>query len=71
MNARKVSTTESLHARIELRAYTLWEQAGRPHGHSEEHWAQAEAEILRPKMAPPKKKAKAASKPARKPKNKK
>jgi Protein of unknown function (DUF2934) len=71
MSARKASTTESLHAQIELRAYALWEQAGHPHGRSEEHWAQAEAEILKPKKAPPKKKAKAAPKPARKSKNKK
>ena len=26
---------------ISKRAYTLWEEAGRPHGHDAEHWEQA------------------------------
>ena len=26
---------------ISKRAYTLWEEAGRPHGQDEEHWSQA------------------------------
>ena len=26
---------------ISKRAYSLWEEAGRPHGRDEEHWAQA------------------------------
>ncbi|MDE1937855.1 MAG: DUF2934 domain-containing protein [Alphaproteobacteria bacterium] len=70
MNARKASITESLRKQIELRAYALWEQAGRPHGCAEEHWAQAEAEILKPKKAAPQKKAKAAPKQNSKPKKK-
>jgi hypothetical protein len=31
--------------RIRLRAYQLWEQAGRPHEHSEEFWFAARREI--------------------------
>ncbi len=30
---------------IAKRAYELWEQAGRPHGHDKQHWLQAEAEV--------------------------
>ncbi|MGH8018826.1 MAG: DUF2934 domain-containing protein [Opitutaceae bacterium] len=30
---------------IERRAFELWEQSGRPEGHSEEHWHQAEREL--------------------------
>jgi len=26
---------------ISKRAYTIWEEAGRPHGHDADHWAQA------------------------------
>ncbi len=26
---------------ISKRAYSLWEEAGRPHGHDAEHWGQA------------------------------
>lgn len=26
---------------ISKRAYTIWEEAGRPHGHDNEHWEQA------------------------------
>jgi hypothetical protein len=29
---------------ISKRAYTLWEEAGRPHGHDAEHWEQAAQE---------------------------
>ncbi len=29
---------------ISKRAYSLWEEAGRPHGQDVEHWAQAERE---------------------------
>jgi len=29
---------------ISKRAYTLWEEAGRPHGRDGEHWQQAERE---------------------------
>jgi hypothetical protein len=31
--------------RIRRRAHEIWEQAGRPEGHDEEHWAQAHREI--------------------------
>jgi hypothetical protein len=31
--------------RIRRRAHEIWEQAGRPEGHEEEHWAQALQEI--------------------------
>ena len=34
-----------LHARIQLRAYALWEAEGRPIGCAVEHWLRAEAEI--------------------------
>jgi hypothetical protein len=30
---------------IAARAYTLWEQAGRPHGRDREYWLQAEAQL--------------------------
>jgi hypothetical protein len=30
---------------IRERAYTIWEQHGRPEGRTLEHWSQAEAEI--------------------------
>lgn len=29
---------------ISTRAYTIWEEAGRPHGRDAEHWDQAERE---------------------------
>jgi hypothetical protein len=55
-------TTEPLRKQIEVRAYLLWEGAGRPHGSHNEHWAQAEKEVLgeQKNKTPPKKKAKAA-----------
>jgi hypothetical protein len=31
--------------RVRLRAYALWEQAGRPDAKSLEHWLQAQADI--------------------------
>ncbi len=31
--------------RIRLRAYLIWEQAGRPEGRDVEHWQQAEREV--------------------------
>jgi hypothetical protein len=34
--------------RIRARAYTLWEEAGRPHGQSEEFWRKA-ARLLKAK----------------------
>jgi Protein of unknown function (DUF2934) len=32
--------------RIERRAYALWEKEGRPEGRADEHWHQAEAEVI-------------------------
>ncbi|MGL4964934.1 MAG: DUF2934 domain-containing protein [Inquilinus sp.] len=32
--------------RIRRRAYEIWEALGRPEGGQQQHWAQAEAEIL-------------------------
>jgi hypothetical protein len=32
--------------RIRERAYEIWDKAGRPEGKAEEHWRQAEAEIV-------------------------
>jgi hypothetical protein len=32
--------------RIRQRAYEIWEALGRPEGGQQEHWTQAEAEIL-------------------------
>lgn len=32
--------------RIEARAYEIWETEGRPDGHAERHWREAEAEIV-------------------------
>jgi hypothetical protein len=63
MNAKPAkSAIESLRKQIEARAYALWERAGRPHGRHEEHWAQAEKEVLgeRKAKAPARKKTKAA-----------
>ena len=37
--------------RIRRRAYEIWEDQGRPHGHDLEHWLQAEAELTRPRVA--------------------
>ena len=35
-----------LHDRIKRRAYSLWEQEGRPEGRADEHWVRAEAEVI-------------------------
>ncbi|MDX1978982.1 MAG: DUF2934 domain-containing protein [Bryobacteraceae bacterium] len=37
---------ESLRQEIEKRAYTYWEQAGRPEGADQAHWFRAETELL-------------------------
>lgn len=37
---------ESLRGEIEKRAYTYWEQAGRPEGADQAHWFRAETELL-------------------------
>lgn len=38
---------------IAERAYDIWQREGQPHGHDQDHWAQAEAE-LRDTTAPKK-----------------
>jgi hypothetical protein len=38
--------TEALRQKTAARAYQIWESTGRPHGYHQQHWAQAEAEIL-------------------------
>jgi hypothetical protein len=37
--------SSDMEERIRRRAHEIWEQAGRPEGHDEEHWAQAHREI--------------------------
>jgi hypothetical protein len=32
--------------RIKRRAYSLWEEEGRPEGRADEHWFRAEAELI-------------------------
>lgn len=71
------------HQSIELRAYQLWEAAGRPFGRSDEFWTLASSELAAPvavvkkaKKAAPKAKAatsgkaKVVAEPAAKPKAK-
>jgi hypothetical protein len=31
---------------VRERAHSIWEQEGRPDGHSTDHWLQAEAELI-------------------------
>lgn len=38
-------TGDDRYARIQRRAYELWERDGRPHGSHEHHWHQAVSEI--------------------------
>jgi hypothetical protein len=38
--------TSDLHARIALRAYQIYEDSGRTHGHDLDNWLQAEQEVL-------------------------
>jgi hypothetical protein len=38
---------EDVRARIQRRAYELWESEGRPEGREQTHWLQAEREIAR------------------------
>lgn len=35
----------SVHDQIARRAHELWEQDGRPHGHHERHWLEAERQL--------------------------
>ncbi len=42
---------------VNKRAFSLWEAAGKPHGHALDHWLQAEREIgYEAKLAGPRKK---------------
>jgi len=48
-----LTATEPLNGQqIQLRAYELYEQRGREHGHDVEDWLQAEAEIVMQEAAP-------------------
>lgn len=38
--------TDDRDEQIRRRAYEIWEALGRPEGGQQQHWAQAEAEIL-------------------------
>ncbi len=38
-----------LEDQIRRRAYELWEQGGREHGHDTEHWLQAAREVTQPR----------------------
>ena len=37
--------SEDLEQRVRVRAYHLWEEAGRPHGQTGEFWARARSEV--------------------------
>jgi len=48
-----LTATEPLNSQeVQLRAYELYEQRGREHGHDVEDWLQAEAEIVMQEAAP-------------------
>ena len=51
------------HSQIQVKAYELWEQAGRPEGQADEHWFEAEKQLNQPKK-------KATTQPAEKAKQK-
>jgi hypothetical protein len=36
---------QSIEARIQARAYEIWEREGRPHGSSDDHWFRARVEL--------------------------
>src|SRR5215217_1282016 len=44
--ARGKTMTKSLEDKIRDRAYELWEQDGRVHGRSDEHWLKASLEVI-------------------------
>ncbi len=52
------------HADIQARAYHLWEAEGRPHGHHDRHWAEAEALFAAEAMPAKPKRTRAAPKAA-------
>ncbi len=39
------TTGAPAHDRSAARAYEIWQATGRPHGHDQEHWFQAEREL--------------------------
>ena len=43
---------QALGQRIRQRAYEIWEALGRPDGDSDQHWLDAERELLAASMAP-------------------
>jgi Protein of unknown function (DUF2934) len=43
---------QALKQHIRLRAYEIWEAAGRPEGASHRHWLAAEREVLAASMEP-------------------
>lgn len=43
----KTLISDEIRNAIALKAYYIWEEEGRPEGRGAEHWARAEAEILR------------------------
>lgn len=46
-NVKATQNIPTLKERIEKRAYSIWEQEGRPHGRSVEHWTRAKSEFIR------------------------
>jgi DUF2934 family protein len=44
---------DTLEDRIRERAYEIWARAGRPDGDAEQHWLQAERQVLSTAMAEP------------------
>ncbi len=41
-----------IHETIAVRAYELWEQHGRPENQADEHWLQAEIELVEERSGP-------------------
>jgi hypothetical protein len=47
MSQRQESATQpATREQIEARAYTIWENEGKPHGRDVAHWCQAKQEVL-------------------------
>jgi hypothetical protein len=42
-----MSDAKSVEERVQVRAYALWEQDGKPEGRADHHWRQAQSEIER------------------------
>jgi hypothetical protein len=41
-----VAVQKPTHEEIAVCAYLIWEKEGRPHGRDQEHWSQAEAQLM-------------------------